>query len=64
MRNSSKTLLKYCQLEDRCRRDYLFADFLCYIAGTVSGCQCCDICAKTCVCGSCTDYLINFVINT
>lgn len=56
MRNSSKTLTKYCQLTDLCRRDFLFADFACYVPGNVIGCKCCVICAKSCNCGSCNRF--------
>ena len=62
MRNSSKDLAKYCQLTDLCRRNVLFADFACYVPGSVIGCKCCDICAKSCTCGSCKEYLSNFIM--
>ena len=39
-----------------CRRKFLFQDFLMYREQdiNVSGCNCCDVCAKVCVCNLCS----------
>ena len=61
MRHSSKSLVEYCQQDGLCHRNYSFADFECYTAGSVTGCRCCDVCAKSCVCGNCMEYLSKFI---
>ena len=47
-------LLNYCKHCDKCRRDFLFQDFDSYSHNPTNiGCNCCDICAKSCVCSEC-----------
>ena len=38
-----------------CRRRYIFQDFLCFHSKdiTLNGCDCCDVCAKLCMCEKC-----------
>lgn len=60
-RNTAKHLIDYCY-HDSCLRDFLYADFNSYKPGSVTGCRCCEICAKSCVCGSCKNYTSNFVL--
>ena len=42
-----------------CRRDTVFSDFEMFHHNSLinTGCQCCDICAKTCQCGNCKERL-------
>lgn len=45
---------QYIENKSLCRRKVLFQDFLmCTDNVNVSGCQCCDICEKTCECSVC-----------
>ena len=53
MNNTTKTLIEYCQRNDLCRRNFLFCNFECYKPNPVKICNCCDVCAKSCVCTKC-----------
>lgn len=57
-----KHVIDYCKLNDLCRRTFLFADFDSYVSGSVRGCRCCDICAKSCCCGNCKNVLCKFIL--
>ena len=57
MDNITKALIDYCKLNDVCRGNFLFADFESYVSGSAFGCNCCDVCAKSCDCGMCTEIL-------
>lgn len=46
----------YLGNQDQCRRKLLFQKFLAYSeddCSTVTGCLCCDVCAKVCECEKC-----------
>ena len=59
---AEKSMRGYQVNYDICRRDYLFNDMDNYIHdNSVTGCVCCDICSKTCVCGSCALKRSSFV---
>ena len=53
MENTTDDLIKYCNISNVCRRNYLFSDFECFVKSSVSGCKCCDVCKLSCVCISC-----------
>ena len=55
MRNTTKHLMDYCY-HDSCLRDFLYADFDSYKPGSVTGCRCCENCAKFCVSGNCNNH--------
>jgi len=45
---------QYGENESVCRRELLFKDFLFYNnETTISGCNCCDLCALLCTCDNC-----------
>ena len=61
LKSCSKAMLDYCSNTSICRRNVLFQDFDktgSAIKGT--GCECCDICLKTCKCKSCETKLESF----
>ena len=61
LKNCSKAMLDYCSNARTCRRTVLFQDF--EKTGSVStstGCDCCDICGKSCNCNSCKSKLQQF----
>ena len=60
MDHTSSNLVKYCNISDVCRRNFLFFDFECYKAYSVIGCKCCDICTQSCTCGSCISAILIF----
>ena len=44
----------YIENESQCRRKLLFQDFIMYSDNVnISGCKCCDVCAKNCECTEC-----------
>lgn len=51
----TKIMKNYASNLDICRRKFLFKNFLCYFEKDIciSGCICCDICAKLCSCEKC-----------
>ena len=50
-----QSMLEYCYNKTSCRRDMLYNDFDGYSQREVKSlCQCCDICAAICECGTCT----------
>ena len=57
-----KTMKEYANNTEVSRRDLLFKDMYEYCHMDMgSKCLCCDICAKTYVCGCCEDQLQSFV---
>jgi ATP-dependent DNA helicase RecQ len=59
---ADKAMREYQTNNDVCRRDYLFSDTDKYVRdNSISGCMCCDVCSKTCSCGSCTLKQSSFV---
>ncbi len=55
MENTSERLCNYCTLKEKeCRRIFLFNDFDCYVSdAAIKGCECCDLCMKSCLCDRC-----------
>ena len=55
-------MMKYCKNISECRRTLLFSGFddAC-IDVKLDGCNCCDICAKTCSCGRCEEFKSQFM---
>ena len=52
-----KSMIKYCQQDQYCRRDTLFSDFDKYQHSPLNvGCKCCDVCMQVCKCGSCLKF--------
>ena len=59
---ADKSMKDYQTNNEVCRRDYLFSDTDKYVRdNSISGCVCCDICSRTCACGSCTLKHSSFV---
>ena len=59
---AEKSMRGYQVNYDNCRRNYLFNGMDNYIHdNSVAGCVCCEICSKTCVCGSCALKRSSFV---
>ena len=54
-KNCTKKMKNYVSNTETCRRRFLFSDFLCHLEKDifVSGCKCCDVCAKLCLCDKC-----------
>ena len=54
-RHCTKTMRKYVSNTELCRRKFLFSDFICHFEKdiTVTGCKCCDVCARSCSCDKC-----------
>ena len=50
--NISKDMLEYCIQGKSCRRALLYSYFDSNVTD-VSGCSCCDACAKSCMCIDC-----------
>ena len=48
-KNISKDMLEYCIQGKSCRRALLYSYFDSNVTD-VSGCSCCDVCAKSCMC--------------
>lgn len=58
-----KSMKEYAANESQCRRDTLFQFMENYEHHHLgSDCLCCDICALSCVCGSCSQKLAPFVV--
>lgn len=52
---TSGKMMQYCKNKERCRRELLFCDFSEYNhSDAPSGCLCCDLCAYSCTCYSCS----------
>ena len=61
----TREILEYMDNKTECRRDFLFKNMEAYEHLDLgSKCVCCDICAKECECGSCSNKLEEFVIIT
>ena len=57
----SKIMLDYFSNKQHCRRDLLFCHFERYAhQAQNSGCHCCDICCKQCLCGKCSENLTSY----
>ncbi len=52
-RHTEKTMIDYATNSSECRQDVLFNDFDKYTHVDMGSCLCCDVCAQSCVCGSC-----------
>ena len=53
----SKHMVEYADNTSLCRRTFLFKDFIHYSESDKDGiddCKCCDICAKYCLCNTCS----------
>ena len=48
-----KSMLEYCSNQTKCRRDFLFKQFLFYEKHSIQKCKCCDICETNCDCIDC-----------
>ena len=60
---AAKAMKDYQTNNSMCRRDHLFSDTDKYVhEDGVLGCVCCDICMRTCDCGSCKLKLSLFVL--
>lgn len=60
--SKSEEILEYMDNKTVCRRDFLFKDMEAYErSGLGSKCVCCDICRKSCECGSCSNKLESFI---
>jgi ATP-dependent DNA helicase RecQ len=61
-RNADESMRAYQTNNEVCRRDCLFMDTDQYVHNDlVFGCVCCDVCARTCKCGSCAMNHSTFV---
>lgn len=58
---ADKSMIQYQSNQIACRRDILFSDMDNYSHEDCGMCLCCDICAKSCKCGSCVDKLTSFI---
>ena len=52
-RHSENSMLDYSVNTLDCRRDKLFRHFDNYTHVDMGSCLCCDVCARSCVCGDC-----------
>ena len=61
-RDAEKRMKEYQANTDTCRRDCLFSDTDNYVHDkSITGCQCCDLCTKTCSCGLCSHKQSKFI---
>ena len=60
-RNVEHSIVEYATNSSECRRDTLFKHFDRYIHLDMGRCLCCDICAKSCLCGMCDSNFSSFV---
>ena len=60
-RHTERSMIKYVENVTECRRDVLFQNFDGYSRQQLRTCLCCDICAKSCLCGNCGANYENFV---
>ena len=52
-RNSARSMVDYSENTTKCRRDVLLHDFDSYVHKDMGKCLCCDVCVKSCTCGTC-----------
>lgn len=52
-RYAEKSIVEYSTNSSKCRRDFLSCNFDGYIHKDMGRCLCCDVCAKSCLCGKC-----------
>ena len=60
-RHAERSMMKYVDNVTECRRDILFQNFDGYSSLHLRTCLCCDICAKSCLCGNCDANYQSFV---
>ena len=54
----SQAMREYASNTSECRRMVLFQTFIEFVRNLqVRGCKCCDICAASCNCGFCSQYI-------
>lgn len=62
--NTSKAMMEYCRNEHNdCRRNLLYAEFedSDLVALPSSKCRCCNVCSRSCKCGSCESVYSEFM---
>ncbi len=60
-RHTEKSMVDYTVNSTDCRRDTLFCNFDKYSHIDIGSCLCCDVCAKSCLCGNCHANYLPFV---
>ena len=53
-RHVGEPMKNYIENSSSCRRKLLLKDFLLYGDECVEGCKCCDVCAESCTCSTCS----------
>ena len=53
-RHVGEPMKNYIENSSSCRRKLLLKDFLLYGDECVDGCKCCDVCAESCTCSTCS----------
>ena len=61
-RHINTSMLVYTQNCTECRRDVLFSNFDMHSHADMGRCLCCDVCAKSCLCGNCNANHQSFVL--
>ena len=60
---TSEHMIEYCKNSTQCRKEVLFRDFQdCQDIGS-TGCLCCDVCKKQCICGKCDQNVCAFMFD-
>ena len=58
LHSTSKQMIDYCKNNSQCRCCLIFEDFPdCQFIN--QGCQCCDVCQKSCICEQCGAILLD-----
>ena len=57
LKHVSQQMINYCTNKSQCRRSILYSDFPDCCDFSTKGCMCCDVCASSCECGQCDNYM-------
>ena len=60
-RHAERSIVEYSLNSAECRRNVLFHNFDRYAHVDMGKCLCCDVCAKSCLCGGCHTNYASFV---